>query len=402
VSDFDTLYREHAPAITASLARSFGARRLDLIETAVQEAFVSAIETWGTKVPERPGAWLQVAARRRVIDAIRRAAWIATSEVVDELAAAPPAPDGDQDLLKMMFVCCHPAIPIESALALALRTLCGFPVPALSRALRLEEAAVEKRLLRARQVLREERAELDLDGVPDDQLAGRLDGVLRTLYVLFLEGYSVHAGEAQIDGDLCASAIRLNGMLLASRFATPRGHALQALFLLQAARLSSRVDAAGNLVPLDRQDRARWDHAVIAQGLEHLGQAATGDVVSPFHLEAAIAASHALAATYAATDWAQIVTLYDQLLALTPSPIIALQRAIAVGRASGPRAGLRALEALVGNDRLEGDPVLAAAIGELKALRGDVGAARAAYRRALALAGTAPERRFLEERLAAL
>jgi RNA polymerase sigma-70 factor (ECF subfamily) len=402
VSDFDALYREHAPAITASLARSFGARRLDLIETAVQEAFVSAIETWGTKVPERPGAWLQVAARRRVIDAIRRAAWIATSEVVDELAAAPPAPDADEDLLKMIFVCCHPAIPIESALALALRTLCGFPVPALSRALRLEEAAVEKRLLRARQVLREERAELDLDVVPDDQLAGRLDGVLRTLYVLFLEGYSVHAGEAQIDGDLCASAIRLNGMLLASRFATPRGHALHALFLLQAARLWSRVDAAGNLVPLDRQDRARWDHAVIAQGLEHLGQAATGDVVSPFHLEAAIAASHALAATYAATDWPQIVALYDQLLALTPSPIIALQRAIAIGRASGPRAGLRALEALVGNDRLEGDPVLAAAIGELKALRGDVGAARAAYRRALALAGTEPERRFLEERLAAL
>jgi RNA polymerase sigma-70 factor (ECF subfamily) len=225
---------------------------------------------------ERPGAWLQVAARRRVIDAIRRAAWIATSEVVDELAAAPPAPDADEDLLKMIFVCCHPAIPIESALALALRTLCGFPVPALSRALRLEEAAVEKRLLRARQVLREERAELDLDGVPDDQLAGRLDGVLRTLYVLFLEGYSVHAGEAQIDGDLCASAIRLNGMLLASRFATPRGHALHALFLLQAARLSSRVDAAGNLVPLDRQDRAGWDHAVIPRGSNTWGRPRRG------------------------------------------------------------------------------------------------------------------------------
>src|SRR5450432_3294047 len=241
VVDLDALYREHAPAITASLARSFGARRLDLIEAAVQEAFVSGIESWGADVPERPGAWLLVAARRRVIDAIRRATWIAPSDGLDDLEGPAPEPDHDEDLLKMMFVCCHPAIPIESALALSLRTLCGFPVPALSRALRLEEAAVEKRLLRARQVLREERAELDLDGVPDDQLAGRLDGVLRTLYVLFLEGYSVHAGEAQIDGDLCASAIRLNGMLLASRFATPRGHALHALFLLQAARLSSRV-----------------------------------------------------------------------------------------------------------------------------------------------------------------
>jgi RNA polymerase sigma-70 factor (ECF subfamily) len=398
VADLDALYREHAPAITASLARSFGARRLDLIEVAVQEAFVSAMESWGTDVPARPGAWLQIAARRRVIDALRRATWIAPSEELDELEAPVAVPDRDEDLLKMMFVCCHPAIPLESALALALRTLCGFPVPALSRALRLDEAAVEKRLIRARQVLREEHVELE----PDGDLDVRIDGVLRTLYVLFLEGYSAHAGDTQIDEDLCRTAIRLNAMLLATQFATPRGHALHALFLLQTARLASRVDAAGDLIPLDRQDRARWDRAMIADGLEHLGHAASGDIVSPFHLEAAIAACHALAATYAATDWLQIVALYDQLLALTPSPVIALQRAIAVGRANGARAGLRALEGLVGNERLEDDPVLAAAIGELEAQRGDVRAARVAYRRALELAGTAPERRFLEERLAAL
>jgi predicted RNA polymerase sigma factor len=402
VVDFDALYRQHAPAITASLAKSFGARRLDLIEAAVQEAFVSGIESWGTDVPARPGAWLLVAARRRAIDAIRRAAWIASSDGLDDLEAPAAKPDPDEDLLKMMFVCCHPAIPIESALALALRTLCGFPLPALSRALRVDEAAVEKRLGRARQVLREAHVELELDGEPESQLAERLDGVLRTLYVLFLEGYSAHAGEVQIDEELCHTAIRLNRSLLASRFETPRGHALQALFLLQAARLTSRIDAAGDLIPLDRQDRARWDRAMIADGMEHLGRAATGDAVSPFHLEAGIAACHALAATYAATDWSQIVAFYDQLLALTPSPVIALQRAIALGRASGARAGLRALGGLVGNDRLEEDPVLAAAIGELEAQRGDVRAARAAYRRALELAGTAPERRFLEERLAAL
>jgi len=256
--------------------------------------------------------------------------------------------------------------------------------------------------MRARQALREEQVELELAGVPDAELATRLDGVLRTLYVLFFEGYSAHAGDTQIDEDLCRTALRLNGLLLASRFAAPRVHALHALFLLQTARLAARVDAAGNLIPLDRQDRSRWDRARIAEGLEHLGLAATGDVVSPFHLEAAIAACHALAPTYAATDWAQIVALYDQLLALAPSPIIALQRAIAVGRAQGARAGLRALERLVGNDRLEDDPVLAAAIGELEAQRGNARAARAAYRRALELAGTAPERRFLEERLAAL
>lgn len=402
VVDFDALYRQHAPAITASLAKSFGARRLDLIEAAVQEAFVSGIESWGADVPERPGAWLLVTARRRVIDAIRRAAWIAPSKELDEVEAPAAEPDRDGDLLKMMFVCCHPAIPIESALALALRTLCGFPVPALSRALRLDEAAVEKRLSRARQVLREEHVELELDGESESQLAARLDGVLRTLYVLFFEGYSAHAGEAQIDEELCHTAIRLNGMLLASRFAKPRGHALQALFLLQAARLAARTDAAGDLIPLDRQDRSHWDRAMIADGMEHLGRAATGEAVSPFHLEAGIAACHALAPTYAETDWTQIVAFYDQLLELTPSPVIALQRAIALGRANGARAGLRALEGLVGNDRLEDDPVFAAAIGELEAARGDVRAARAAYRRALELAGTAPERRFLEERLAAL
>jgi len=398
VPDLDALYREHAPAITASLVRSFGARRLDLIEAGVQEAFVSALESWGTDVPQRPGAWLHVAARRRVIDALRRAAWVAPSEELDELEAPALEPDGDEDLLKMMFVCCHPALPLESALALALRTLCGFPVPALGRALRLDEAAVEKRLTRARQALREEHAELELTGDPEP----RIDGVLRTLYVLFFEGYSAHAGDSQIDEGLCRTAIRLNAMLLASRFATPRGHALQALFLLQTARLSARIDAAGDLIPLDRQDRTRWDRGMIAEGLEHLGHAATGDSISPFHLEAAIAACHALAATYAATDWPQIVALYDQLLALAPSPVIALQRAIAIGRASGARAGLRALAALAGNDRLEDDPVLACAIGELEAQRGDVRAARAAYRRALELAGTSPERRFLEERLAAL
>jgi RNA polymerase sigma-70 factor (ECF subfamily) len=398
VVNLDALYREHAPTITASLARSFGARRLDLIEVAVQEAFLSAIESWGANVPERPAAWLQVAARRRVIDALRRATWMAPSEALEQVEAPVPVPDPDEDLLKMMFVCCHPAIPLESALALALRTLCGFPVAALSRALRLDEAAVEKRLIRARQVLRDDHIELE----PGGELDARVDGVLRTLYVLFFEGYSAHAGDRQIDEDLCRMAIRLNGRLLATRFATPRAHALQALFLLQASRLASRVDEAGNLIPLDRQDRARWDRAMIDEGLEHLGRASSGEVVEPFHLEAAIAACHALAASYPETDWPQIVALYDQLLALMPSPVIALQRAIAVGRASGARAGLRALEGLVGNDRLDDDPVLAAAIGELEAQRGDVRAARAAYHRALELAGTAPERRFLEERLAAL
>ncbi len=231
----------------------------------------------------------------------------------------------------------------------------------------------------------------------------RVDGVLRTLYVLFLEGYSAHAGDTQIDEDLCHTAIRLNAMLLASRFATPRGHALHALFLLQAARLSSRgrrgrrpdpPRSAGPCALGPRDDRrgARTSRAAPRP------ETPCRRFISRPRSRRATRSRRPTPQT----DWPQIVALYDQLLALTPSPVIALQRAIAVGRASGARAGLRALEGLVGNDRLEDDPVLAAAIGELEAQRGDVRAARAAYRRALELAGTAPERRFLEERLAAL
>jgi RNA polymerase sigma-70 factor (ECF subfamily) len=409
-SDLDALYRLHAPAITASLARVFGARRLDVIEAGVQEAFVAAIEQWRdpSAVPAEPGAWLQTVARRKVVDALRRAAWFSPNsdrdlDALELEAPAPGDPHGDAALLGMMFVCCHPALPLESALALALRTLCGFPIPALCRALYADEAAIEKRLARARQTLRDEAVDLDLDArtlAPAD-LEAREQAVLRTLYVLYLEGYSVHAGPRQIDADLCDTATRLSEILVTGR-PTPRAHALHALFLLQASRLAARTDDAGALIPLDRQDRARWDRGLIARGLEHLAAAASGDVLAAFHLEAGIAAAHALAPTYAATPWRTIVGLYDRLLALAPSPVIAMQRAIAIGCADGPQAGLRALALVAGDGRLDDDPVLAAAIGQLQAARGDVRAARTAYRRALELAGTEPERRFLADRLAAL
>ena len=268
--DLDQLYREHAPVILASLTKAFGPARLDLIEAAVHEAFVAAIEQWRGAIPERPAAWLQTVARRRVIDGLRRAAWFLPDDALADVPAAASEASGDDDLLKMMLVCCHPAIPVEGALALALRTLCGFPVAALCRALLADEAAVEKRLIRAR------------------------------------------------------------------------------------------------------------------------------------HLEAAIAACHALAGTSDATDWPQIVALYDRLLAVQPSPVVALQRAIAVGRAAGPRQGLRALDALAGDDRLEASAVLAAAAADLKSQLGDARGARAAYRRALELCGTEPERRFLSRKLSDL
>jgi RNA polymerase sigma-70 factor, ECF subfamily len=395
--DLDAVYRAHAPGITASLVKAFGPARLDLVEAAVQEAFVAALEQWRDAPPERPAAWLHTAARRRVIDALRRAAWFAPGE--PELAAAEESDSYDDgDLLKMMLVCCHPALPVEAALALALRTLCGFPIPALCRALLADPAAVEKRLARARQVLREERVELE----PGPEAPARVDAVLRTLYVLFLEGYSAHAGATQIDEDLCASAIRMSQLLVDSPLGAPRVHALHALFLLQASRLPARVDERGEIVPLHAQDRARWNRGLVARGLHHLAAASSGEAISPYHLEAGIAACHALAARYEDTDWARIVALYDQLLALQPSPVVALQRAIALGRAAGPRQGLRALDAIADDARLEDHPVLAAAAADLKERLGDTRGARAAYRRALELAGTEPERRFLEKKLAEL
>lgn len=379
----EQLYREHAPAISAALAKRFGPARLDLIETAVQEAFVAALEQWGDTPPDVPVAWLTTVARRRVVDALRRATWF-VPPLADEPTDEPSDSFGDEDLLAMMFVCCHPALPVESSVPLALRTLCGFSIASLSRALKTDAAAIEKRLQRARQVLRERGVAFERDG--------DVDAVLRTLYVLFFEGYVTGTDE------LCEDAVRLARLVPES----PATHALLALMLLSGARMPARRDEQGDLLSLERQDRTKWHRAQIDEGFAHLAAAASGTAITAYHLEATIAACHAVAPDYAATDWPRIVELYDRLLALAPSPVVALQRAIAIGRAQGPRAGLRALAQVSGDERLEDDPVLAAAFGELKARIGDRAGARAAYQRALELAATDAERRFLEAKLTTL
>jgi RNA polymerase sigma-70 factor (ECF subfamily) len=379
----DQLYRAHAPAITAALAKRFGAGRLELIGTAVQEAFVAALERWGDAPPEVPVAWLTTVARRRVVDALRAAAWFGPP-LSDELVDEPSDAFGDEDLLAMMFVCCHPALPVESSVPLALRTLCGVSIPSLSRALKTDAAALEKRLHRARRVLRERGVAFERDG--------DVGAVLRTLYVLFFEGYVTGTDE------LCEDAVRLARLVPES----PATHALLALMLLAGARMPARRDEHGDLLSLDRQDRTRWHRAQIDEAFVHLAAAARGTTITAYHLEATIAACHALASDYAATDWPRIVELYDRLLALAPSPVVALQRAIAIGRARGPHAGLRALAHVSGDERLDDDPVLAAAFGELKALVGDRPGARVAYQRALELAATDAERRFLEAKLTTL
>ena len=344
---------------------------------------MAALEQWGDTPPDVPVAWLTTVARRRVVDALRRAARFAPP-LSNEPIAEPSDSFGDEDLLAMMFVCCHPALPVESSVPLALRTLCGFSIPSLSRALKTDAAALEKRLHRARQVLRERGVAFEPDG--------DVDAVLRTLYVLFFEGYVTGADE------LCEDAVRLARLVPES----PASHALLALMLLSGARMPARRNEHGDLLSLECQDRTRWRRSQIEEAFAHLAAAASGTAITAYHLEATIAACHAIARDYAATDWPRIVELYDRLLALAPSPVVALQRAIAIGRARGPRAGLRALARVSGDERLDDDPVLAAAFGELKALVGDHPGARVAYQRALELAATDAERRFLAAKLTTL
>ncbi|MEO8553033.1 MAG: DUF6596 domain-containing protein, partial [Kofleriaceae bacterium] len=364
-----------------------GAPHLDIIDGAVQEAVVAVL----ADPPELDAvrhARLLGAARDRAIAALGRREVVVVDAPRDQAVA-------DRDLLLTLLVCGHPVVPADAAPALVLRTVCGFPLPALSRALAVEVPDVIERLARARQALRDHAIELN----PGDEIAVRVESILKTLHKIFFAGYNAEQGPAEADEDLCTAAIRLLDMVLASPHATPRCHALQALFLLQRARTITRIDASGDVVPLHLQDRTRWDRDMIERGLAQLGRSVGDTSLTSFHLEAAIAGAHASARTYDATNWTRIVALYDKLLALQPSPVAALHRAIAIGRATGPRDGLDAVEALASDARLNASSALAAATADLKVQLGEIRTARAEYRRALELCATDAERRFITKKL---
>jgi len=331
----ERLYRQNGGALTSTLTRLLGPTRLDAVETVLHDTFVTALESWASAaVPDNPPAWLMTVARHRAFDVLkgerRRAGRTAVD--LDSLPADARAGGGDpavpaepslrgevaDDELRMMFVACHPQLTLESQLALTLRTLCGFEVIEIARALLSEEAAIEKRLVRARQSLREAAVTFAL---PDrTEMTERVGAVARVLYLLFSEGYSAHRGDHPIREELCREAIRLSDLLLAApALRTPEIQALQALMLLQASRLPARVDAEGNLRALAEQDRGLWDRALIRVGLDHLAASAEGEHVTEYHLEAGIAACHALAPRFEDTDWPRIVGYYDQLLDLNPS-----------------------------------------------------------------------------------
>jgi RNA polymerase sigma-70 factor (ECF subfamily) len=405
------LFRAESGRMIAALTRIFGVHNLALAEDVVQDAFARALEVWRVRgIPENPSAWLMTTAKNRALDVVRRERTARTfapevshlletewtlAPVVDESFGAHTIRD---EQLRMMFSCCHPRLPHEVQVALILNILCGFGGPEIAAAFLTGRAAIEKRISRGKKVLAGSKRLFDL---ADSEFPARLDAVRRALYLLFNEGYHGASAESAVRTELCFEAIRLTSLLREHpQAATPETNALAALLCLDAARLPARLDAGGELSALVDQDRSRWDSRLLGQGLELLEQSATGTELSAYHVEAAIAAVHASARTVEETDWATIVSLYDQLMAIAPSPVVALNRAIAIGERDGPAAGLAALHSLDDAERLASYPFYAAALGEMELRLGHLDDAERHFRAALSVARNPTERTFLERRLA--
>lgn len=401
----DHLFRHRAGQMVATLTRIFGPARLELAEDVVQEALLKALRVWPFQgVPENPTAWLIQVAKNRALDHLRRDASLREKETELRRWAeqAPQAAEADDepfadDQLRLMFKCCQEALPRESRVALTLKTLGGFGVAEIARAFLTAETTIAQRLVRAKHKLREDNLPLRLPR--PEELPRRLDSVLEVLYLLFNEGYAAHQGENLLRQELVHEGLRLTGLLLRQpASALPRVHALYALMLFQAARLPARVDRDGNLLLLADQDRTLWDRAMIQRGFHHLRLAGGGDEVTEYHVQAGIASCHALAPNWDATDWSQILLYYDLLRALNPSPVVLLNRAVAVAQVHGAEEALREVDKVERHPQLDSYYLLPATRGELLRRLGDLPRAAECFQRAVELAGSEPERRFLLEK----
>lgn len=403
----EAVFREDRGRLLALLAARFG--DLDLAEEVVSDAVETALERWPVDgVPDKPLAWLLTVARRKALDRIRRdrahAARLAELRVESDRAAAAPAEPGFDDIpderLRLFFTCCHPALPEEARTALMLRFLAGLTTPEVARAFLVPTATMAQRIVRAKRKIREARIPFRVPG--PDELPDRLPGVLRAVYLVFTEGYAASSGDDLLRPGLADEAVRLARILHALLPGEREVTGLLALLLLTDARRAARVDAAGNQVLLEDQDRALWDADLIAEGQRLVVAALTGPGVGPYAVQAAIAALHDEAPGFDATDWPQIAALYDVLLRIEPSPLVALNRAVAVAMRDGPEAGLVLLDELTVAPELRRYPLFHAARADLLRRLGRTEEAAAAYRAALALAGNEPERATFRRKLAGL
>ncbi|HEX2825179.1 MAG TPA: RNA polymerase sigma factor [Burkholderiales bacterium] len=402
----DAIYRAESRRVLATLIRLLGG--FDLAEEALHDAFTAAVEQWARDgVPDNPRAWLVSAGRFKAIDRIRRRAKFdeSVAEMArelgpeDEIAPETDADGVEDDRLRLIFTCCHPAIQPDAQVALTLREICGLATEEIARAFLASPSTIAQRIVRAKAKIRDARIPYQVPAKED--LPDRIESVLRVVYLVFNEGYSASSGEELTRHDLSAEAIRL-GRLLLELLPEPEVMGLLALMLIQESRRAARTTASGEIVLLDEQDRSLWNREYIREGIALIERALGTRGFGPYAIQAAIAAVHAEAPTPSATDWRQIVALYDVLARMTPSPVVELNRAVAVAMRDGPAAGLELVDALLEQGELDGYHLAHSARADLCRRLGKTEDARASYRRALELTRLAPERQFLQGRLQSL
>ena len=406
-STIETLYRSESGRVLATLVRLLG--DLDLAEEAMHEAFAVALESWPqTGIPGKPRPWLISTARFKAIDALRRRARLdgAQKDLVAHIESrvndAPVLNDeiGDEEIeddrLRLIFTCCHPALPPEGQVALTLREICGLTTEEIARAFLVTPATLAQRIVRAKSKIRE--AKIPYEVPSPQELPERFDAVLQVVYLVFNEGYSAAAGTEVTRAELTREAIRL-GRLLTELQPEPEVIGLLALMLLQESRRAARTSPTGELILLEHQDRALWNREQIAEGVALVERALSSRRFGAYTLQAAIAAVHAEAESTAATDWRQIVALYNQLLKIQPSPVVHLNRAVAIAMCDGPQAGLAHIDALLEHGELANYYLAHSARAEMYRRLGRTNEARASYEKALALTQQEPERQFLQERI---
>ena len=399
----NTVYLAESRRVLATLIRLLG--DFETAEEALHDAFRAALERWPRDgVPANPRAWLVSAGRFKAIDGLRRQKRFDPLEAIGDPAEVPSTDplawaeeeSVEDDRLRLIFTCCHPALSPDAQIALTLREVCGLTTEEIARAFLTPASTLAQRIVRAKGKIRD--AHIPYQVPQREELPERLDAVLRVVYLVFNEGYAASSGSSVVRHDLAAEAIRL-GRLLVELLPEPEAMGLLALMLLHESRRAARMSADGDVVLLDEQDRSLWDRAQIAEGVQLVERALRSRRVGPYALQAAIAALHAEAATPGDTDWAEVVGLYDVLMRVEPSPVVELNRAVAIAMRDGPAAGLRLIDAIAARGDLKEYRLLHAARADLCRRLGRVDDAHAAYARALALTRQEPERRFLERRM---